>query len=99
MSKKKNKYGFSDEELWALDETIVKFLLPRLKRFKELNNAHPSEYTWAFWNKILDNIIYGLELSAKNAGKLLTYKREVHIRNKLKISMMLIAENIDHLWW
>jgi hypothetical protein len=36
--------GFSDKELWDLDETFAKFMLPRLKRFKELTDKYPAEF-------------------------------------------------------
>ena len=32
--KQYEKRGFDDSELWSLDVTIAKFILPRLKRFK-----------------------------------------------------------------
>ena len=31
--------GFDDSELWNLDYTIASFVLPRLKRLKELNTG------------------------------------------------------------
>ena len=34
--------GFDDTELWNLDTTLLKFLLPRLKEFKKQTNSYPS---------------------------------------------------------
>ena len=44
----KNKYqkitrGFTDEEIWNLDNTIAKWLLPRLKYLKENTNQSLTE--------------------------------------------------------
>jgi hypothetical protein len=55
--------GFDDTELWNLDHTIVKFILPRLKEFKKLSKgSYPSEVeTEENWQEILEKIIVGLE--------------------------------------
>lgn len=41
---------------------IAKFLVPRLKAFKECTNGFPSRLTEKKWNKILDEMIEGFEL-------------------------------------
>ena len=42
--------GFDDSETWSLDDTIAKFILPRLKRFRELElkgvPGNISKLTW-----------------------------------------------------
>ena len=55
--------GFDDTELWNLDYTIIKFILPRLKEFKKLSNgSYPSEVgTEEKWQEILGKIILGFE--------------------------------------
>ena len=35
-SKQRSVQGFDDSELWNLDETLIKLIYPRLKRFIEL---------------------------------------------------------------
>ena len=37
--------GFNDSETWNLDYTIAKLVLPRLKRFKELTNGIPGDFS------------------------------------------------------
>ncbi|MFW6046541.1 MAG: hypothetical protein ACOCP4_01980 [Candidatus Woesearchaeota archaeon] len=41
----KLKYGYSDRETWSLDMTIAKFVLPRLKRYKEIDPGNPHGLT------------------------------------------------------
>lgn len=54
--------GFDDTEIYDLDDTIIKFLLPRLKVFREIHgSAVPQGLTVEQWNKILDEMIYGFE--------------------------------------
>jgi len=35
----RRKRGFDDSELWSLDDTIIRFTLPRLKAFRNLHNG------------------------------------------------------------
>ncbi len=35
--------GWDSSDTWSLDYTISKFILPRLKRFKEVNDGIPNE--------------------------------------------------------
>lgn len=71
--------GFDDSELWSLDWTIARFILPRLKAFRAKNvhgvpirydavieegNFSPPTYTEEEWKAILDKMIRAFELSA-----------------------------------
>lgn len=59
--------GFSDRQLWSLDVTIASYVLPRLKRYKEINNGYPlraekdRSYTEEEWNTVLDDMIYAMQ--------------------------------------
>ena len=53
--------GFDDSELWLLGNTITSFILPRLKRFKEINYCHPSNLSGKEWNNILEKMITAFE--------------------------------------
>jgi len=57
--------GFSDGETYSLDQTIAKFVLPRLQRFKEVNNGFPYGMTAEEWDVILDDMIYAMQVHAK----------------------------------
>ena len=54
--------GFDDSETWSLDATIIKFVLPRLKRFKEIPFGYPSCLnSQEEWDKILQTMIDWME--------------------------------------
>ena len=63
--------GWDDSELWNLDVTIAKFILPRLKIFQERKDTFPAivkipdAKTWA---EILDKIIWSFEFVLTNYG-------------------------------
>jgi hypothetical protein len=53
-------YGFDDREIYNLDMTIILFLLPRLKRLRELRNYSDTEKIVNL-NISLDEIIEAFE--------------------------------------
>lgn len=53
--------GWDDRELWNLDSTFARYMLPRLKRFKETTDGYPGELTEQQWDAILEEIIWSLE--------------------------------------
>lgn len=94
--------GFSDTETWALDSVIAEFILPRLKRFKEVINGHPIAFSENEWNGILDKMIFAFEwsLSYEEEGNLEPSEKERDANwEKYKEGMKLFAENFMDLWW
>lgn len=85
------EHGFDQSETWSLDCTIVKFVLPRLKMFRECVIGHPANYTEEEWNGILDKMIFWME------------NYDIHPNSELSSKMeegkKLFFENFEHLWW
>jgi len=53
--------GFDDRELWSLDFTVCKFLVPRLKVFRESNRGYPVSLSSSEeWNEIVDKITWSI---------------------------------------
>lgn len=56
----KNNFGISS--LWNLDSTILQFIIPRLKAFKEKLHGFPCTFdTMEAWQKALDEMIWAME--------------------------------------
>lgn len=86
--------GFSDDDLWNLDKTIAEFILPRLKRFKEIQCGHPSEMTEKEWKETLDKMIYAFE-ETKNQ---FTPISEQYKRDKIREGLKLFIYYYEGLW-
>lgn len=55
----KIRYGVSDQECWNLDNTISRFILPRLIHFKKMKRAGmPADLTEEEWEAIIDESIW-----------------------------------------
>ena len=53
--------GFDDTETWHMDRTIALFIIPRLKKFIEVNNGIPNGETIESYNEKLRFIISAFE--------------------------------------
>jgi hypothetical protein len=95
------KNGFCDCETWALDSVISEFILPRLKRFKEVNNGFPVDLNEEKWNDILDRIIFSFEwnLIYNKQCEKLTSKENKIAWKKYNEGMKLFAKYFRDLWW
>lgn len=60
--------GYSDDELWDLDDTLARYILPRLKRFREVNtNSYPGECgSLKRWYRKLDKMIWAFDYVIRN---------------------------------
>lgn len=81
--------GFDDTELWNLDTTILKFTLPRLKRFRECTIGYPSDFkNHEEWLACLDKMINAIEKILENDESDETYK-----------DFELFKKYFFSLWW
>lgn len=61
---KKHGLYVNPKETWSLDVNLAKYILPRLKKFKELNNGYPGMDevdTPEKWDEALDKMIQAFE--------------------------------------
>lgn len=63
----KNYNEFDDNETWSLDQTIAKFILPRLKRYRDINFSPPLGLTDDEWNDILNRMIVSFGIAADDS--------------------------------
>ena len=98
--------GFDDTEIWNLCDTVAMFILPRLKRFKEVNKGYPAELTPEGWDEVIEKMIYAFEHSeyedldydGKNWFELPeTEKNEILC--KITEGLNLFARHFFDLWW
>lgn len=88
--------GFDDTELWNLDWSIARWLLPRLKAFRQDTDGYPARLgDMKAWEDILDKMILGLDIFVSKDAMMFT-KEEY---DKADESMRLLAEYFMDLWW
>ena len=86
--------GFDDTEIWNLDLTIAKFILPRLVRFKEYTGTYPNGFTIDSWRDELQVMI--------DAFKILNDDECMELEDgaidAINKGLQSFAANFRHLW-
>nr|DAM35230.1 MAG TPA: hypothetical protein [Bacteriophage sp.] len=105
----KIKKKISNKELRNLDYTIIDWLVPRLKAFKEQTTDYPYDSTYKEWVTIIDKIIKGL--NAYKAER--PWDKNIPMQENLdqdkvfyaqansdfKEAMRLLTEHFSSLWY
>lgn len=85
---------------WNLDYTITLVLISYFKCFRKYMNGFPMGYkeinSFEDWQKIIDEIIYGLEYYARFSKDDKKWKKS---RKEIRRSLHLIAKYYESFWW
>lgn len=87
--------GWDDSDTWSMDHTLASVMLPRLKRFKEVNRGCPIDLSTEEWNSILDRMIDAFEFYASQR-RFNCLQQEF---DDAQIGLDLFAKWYGHLWW
>lgn len=98
--KQRLERGFDDTETWNLEGTIAQFIVPRLKRFKEVNDGYPSNYnSMEDWESDIQKMIDGFELWINHFEW--DHVKELREENHKKVdeALQIFAKEFKALWW
>lgn len=91
--------GFDDTETWHLDKTFALFMIPRLKRYIEINNGFPDGETEESYNEKLNFITKAFEdYYIETEEQTCLEKEKERILNVNKAVKLLSDLWLD-LWW
>ncbi len=92
--------GWTDMDTWSLDSAIARFILPRLKRFKELTIGVPNGFNdIAEWYAVLDQMILAFELMLAIDKPNYDFKNSKKDNVKIKRGLNLFVKYYLALWW
>ena len=87
--------GFDDTETWSLYSGITSYILPRLKRYREIAVGYPIKIgSLDEWASIVDAMILAFELLKISDDTQLSEEQEQLINKGL----LLFANNFRMLW-
>lgn len=89
--------GWDDSETWNLEARASEFMLPRLRRFRELNNGMPVGMTFERWNEVISEIEWFLEVHAGDDGVWAIDTDEK--RARYESAGQLFGRYFGQLWW
>jgi hypothetical protein len=99
--KQRFENGFDDTETWHLDRTFALFMIPRLKRFLEVNNGIPIGETEESYNNKIKFIIEAFEdfyATNKYFNSADISERE-ELMNRAKQAVEYLSKLWFDLWW
>ena len=110
MKYQKLTRGYSDLEVWNLNDTFCIWILPRLKYFRKHTIAYPPDLTPEKWDEILDKMILAFELylddSDDNYEIDKNGKYTIPDLEKMKLEgekiwegFRLFGQYLRYLWW
>jgi hypothetical protein len=91
------EHGFDDTETWHMDRTMALFIIPRLKRFLEVNNGIPNGETEESYDEKIRFIISAFEnyyVSDKYFNSV-----DIEERKKLTDDVRQAVEYLSKLWF
>ena len=95
--------GWNDSETWDLDITIAKFIVPRLKRFRELNNGFPNGFTMETWGQTIDHMVESFEMIIQEKTNDNFIEPDIEKAkqrfNRRQEGLILFGKYFHDLWW
>jgi hypothetical protein len=97
--KQRDERGFDDTETWHLDKTVALFLIPRLKRYIQVNNGFPSGETEKSFNEKLMFIVKSFEEYYQDENVEVSLELEKERLSNAKKAVAILGEIWFDLWW
>jgi hypothetical protein len=97
LKRQRIRRGFDDTELWSLYTTIGRFILPRLKAFREGLCGHPAVLkSEDQWREILDKMIFSFDYVVREDEEFEV--REDEYYNRVQEGLDLFSKYFFNLW-
>lgn len=88
--------GWDDSETWSLDYTTACFMLPRLRRFREIRKSYPNGLTSEEWDAILDEMIFAMNYIVRCENEWVSYDQDE--AERVQKGLELFGEHFRNLW-
>lgn len=92
-------YGWTEEDIPDLDSHLAKVILPRLKRFAELQRGGPIAMSDDEWKQTLRQMIEAFEWLSSNQRRDIGGLRFKENEDKARKGLELFAKYYTQLWF
>ena len=93
--------GFDDTETWHMDRTIALFIIPRLKKFIQVNNGIPNGETIETYNEKLNFIISAFEnyYATNKYYESVDDDERKQLTDDVKLAVEYLSKLWFEMWW
>jgi hypothetical protein len=93
--------GFDDTETWHMDRTIALFIIPRLRKFIEVNNGIPTGETIESYDEKLRFIISAFEnyYATNKYYESVDDNERKQLTDDVKLAVEYLSKLWFELWW
>ena len=93
--------GFDDTETWHMDRTIALFIIPRLKKFIQVNNGIPNGETIETYNQKLNFIISAFEnyYASNKYYESVDDNERKQLTDDVKLAVEYLSKLWFEMWW
>lgn len=91
MRRQRAQRGWSEQDVWSLDYHLTNVIIGSITELREISHGHPLGITVEEWDKILGEIVEGME-----AAKIIEETWEHEGENKEKFDLAFAHL---HKWW
>lgn len=84
------------EELWSLDNTLAKYIYPRLEAYKKITYARPGDLTVAQWDAVLSKMLFSFAMIKADDWP---SAFDESINKEVQEGLKLFAEYFTALWY
>ncbi len=90
--------GYTDSDIWNLDTTIAKFVLPRLRALRDGGGCgNPDGLTMEEWNALMGEMIYAFEYYASSEDRICATSNSNEL-SRIQGGLAAFAVYYCHLW-
>lgn len=87
--------GWDNSELWSLDYSLAKLILPRLKEFVKYSHGCPQDQEEKDWQHILNEMVYAMQFMASKERWACDDKK---IWERVNAGLELFGKHFGSLW-
>lgn len=93
------RLGFWPDEVWSLDQTVARFILPRLRYLREIEHGYPDDGepdAEVRWHATLDEIEWALDFIADDER--FYGPSTVEAQERMAEGLRLLGKHFTSLW-
>ena len=93
--------GWDDSETWDFQHSFLKWIYPRLKRFRKISITYPPKFTEEEWNKFLDSLVTRTEKVLTDYERIdeMSWDEQEQFEKEKNFVVQTLCDNLKDFGW